>query len=257
MRRTAALMLGLVMIFLGIPCAAESGFYCEYTPKTENSTVFYIDVYTTVEISAAVMELSFDRSMVEYREASAVEKSSAVRAASENGVVKLALADSGARKGKLCRVAFKALQAGACVFRLHISQASDGEPRSIGGFSDSSIEVKLGKDDVVEDSAVKTSAKASSVSGKHTSGSRSSLREASERDEPADATAGGWIDLRKSDSLKFLLIGAGIVILIAALVITGIILGKKSAAKPQNTEADAMTDDRLTENGTDTEDHTE
>ena len=162
MKRIVALIIVFVMMFIGISCFAESGFYCEYSPKTEKSTVFYIDIYSTVDVSAAVMELSFDEGFAEYRDTSAAAETSTVRSAYRNGLVRVALADSGTIKGKLCRVAFKALQAGTCTFSLHISQASDGEPKLLSGFSDSSIEVKLGKDDIVAESAEKASSKTSS-----------------------------------------------------------------------------------------------
>ena len=68
MKRIAALTIILLLIFFGIPCAADSGFYCEYSPKTEKSSVFFIDIYSTVDTSAAVMELGFDESFAEFRE---------------------------------------------------------------------------------------------------------------------------------------------------------------------------------------------
>ena len=232
-------MIVLLMLFIGIPCSAESGFYCEYVPKSENSTVFYIDVYSTVDVSAAVIELSFDESFVEYRETSAAQKSTTVRSEKENGLVKIALADSGAIKGKLCRVAFKAIQAGTCTFGLHINQAVDGDPKMLGGFSDSSIEVKLGKDDVVSSSASKASSKgssnASSKADKNGSSSRSYLKNGSDSDEYIDPETGEVIDLRKNHALKYILIGAGIVILIAGLVFTGIMIGRKTAKESKGT----------------------
>lgn len=240
MKRTAVGMIVLLMLFIGIPCSAESGFYCEYVPKSENSTVFYIDVYSTVDVSAAVMELNFDESFVEYREVSAAQKSSTVRSAKENGLVKIALADSGAIKGKLCRVAFKAIQAGACTFGLHITQAADGEPKLLGGFPDSSIEVKLGKDDVVSGSASKASSKASSngssKADKNGSSSRSYLKNGSDPDEYIDPVTGEVIDLRKNHAVKYILIGAGIVVLIVALVFAGIIIGRKTADTKKEVE---------------------
>lgn len=228
LKRAAAWMIVLLMVFIGIPCSAESGFYCEYVPKSENSTVFYIDVYSTVGVSAAVMELDFDESFTEYREVSAAQKSSTVRSAKENSSVKIAVADSGTVKGKLCRVAFKAIQAGTCTFSLHITQAADGEPKMLSGFSDSSIEVKLGKDDVVSGSASKTSSKASSnVSSK-------ADKNGSDSDEYIDPETGEVIDLRKNHALKYILLGAGIVILIAALVFAGIMIGRKTADKSKD-----------------------
>lgn len=231
MKRIVALMIVFVMMFIGIPCSAESGFYCEYLPKTEKSAVFYIDIYSTVDVSAAVMELSFDEGFVEYRNTSAAAETSTVRSAYRNGLVRLALADSGTIKGKLCRVAFKALKAGTCTFNLHISQASDGEPKLLSGFSDSSIEVKLGKDDIVEGSAEKASSKTSSKADKSGSSSKSYLKEGSDQDVYVDPVTGEIIDLRKNHSVRYILIGAGFVILIAALIFAGIMIGRKTANK--------------------------
>ena len=108
MKRITAWMIVLLTVFIGIPCSAASGFYCEYTPKSEKSTVFYIDLYSSDEVSAAVMELSFDESFVEYREVSAVEKTSTVRSACDNGNVRIAFADSDAVNGRLDTANIKA-----------------------------------------------------------------------------------------------------------------------------------------------------
>lgn len=258
LKRAAAWMIVLLMVFIGIPCSAESGFYCEYVPKSENSTVFYIDVYSTVDVSAAVMELNFDESFVEYREVTAAQESSTVRSAKENGLVKIALADSGAVKSKLCRVAFKAIQAGTCTFNLHITQAADGELKMLGEFSDSSIEVKLGKDDVVSSSASKASSKASSngssKADKNGSSSRSYLKNGLDSDEYIDPETGEVIDLRKNHALKYILIGAGIVILIAALVFAGIMIGRKIADKPKDAASGEPLNQESSEENKPTED---
>lgn len=228
MKRTAAWLIVLLIVITAIPSAvAAEGFYCEYVPKSENSSLFYIDIYSSDEISAAVMELRFDGGFAEYREVSAIEKTSAVRAVCENGCVKIAFADSGAVKGKLCRVTFKALQAGTCPFTLHIAQAADAEPKLLGGFPDATLEAKIGKDAT----AVSASSKSSKSSK---AGSLSSIKEASEADEYDDSViSGGIVDLRKSHALNYILIGAGIVALIALLVLIGVILGRKTMQKPK------------------------
>ena len=247
LKRIAALTIILLLIFFGIPCAADSGFYCEYSPKTEKSNVFYIDIYSTVDTSAAVMELGFDESFAEFREVSAAEKSTSVRSAKENGAVKIALADSGAIKGKLCRVAFKALQAGTCTFDLHISQAADSEPKLIGAFPDSSIEVKLGKDDIAAGSASTASSKTSSKNDKNGSSSKSYLNEASESDVYVDPATGEVIDLRKNHAVKYILIGAGIVVLFAALIYAGVLIGRKTAGKKKKAVSEEPNESEVAE----------
>ena len=253
MKRIAALTIILLLIFFGIPCAADSGFYCEYSPKTEKSTVFYIDVYSTVEVSAAVMEMNFDESFAEFREVSAVEKPTSVRSAKENGAVKIALADSGAIKGKLCRVAFKALQAGTCTFDLHISQAADSEPKLMGAISDSSIEVKLGKDDIVAEASSKASSVASSKPDKNGSSSRSYLKEGSESDVYVDPVTGEVIDLRKNHAVKYILIGAGIVVLFAALIYAGVLIGRKTAEKKKKSVSEEPNESEVVEEPSESE----
>ena len=257
LKRIVTLTIILLLVFTGIPCAADSGFYCEYSPKTEKSTVFYIDVYSTVEVSAAVMEMNFDESFAEFREVSAVEKSTSVRSAKENGAVKIALADSGAIKGKLCRVAFKALQAGTCTFDLHISQAADSEPKLIGALSDSSIEVKLGKDDIVAESSSKassvTSSKGSSKSDKNGSSSKSYIKEASDPDVYIDPVTGEVIDLRKNHAVKYILIGAGIVVLFAALIYAGVLIGRKTAEKKKKSVSEEPNESEVAEEPSESE----
>ena len=253
LKRIVTLTIILLLVFTGIPCAADSGFYCEYSPKTEKSTVFYIDVYSTVEVSAAVMEMNFDESFAEFREVSAVEKSTSVRSAKENGAVKIALADSGAIKGKLCRVAFKALQAGTCTFDLHISQAADSEPKLIGALSDSSIEVKLGKDDIVAEASSKASSVASSKPDKNGSSSRSYLKEGSESDVYVDPATSEVIDLRKNHAVKYILIGAGIVVLFAALIYAGVLIGQKTDEKKKKSVAEEPNESEVAEEPSESE----
>ena len=242
LKRIVALTIILWLAFIGIPCAADSGFYCEYSPKAEKSTVFYIDVYSTVEISATVMELRFDESFAEFREVNSSEKSTSVRSVKESGAVRIALADSGAIKGKLCRVAFKALQTGICTFDLHISQAADSEPKLMGAISDSSIEVKLGKDDIIAESSSKASSMDSSKSDKNSASSKSYLKEASDSEVYVDPVTGAVVDLRKNHAVKYILIGAGIVVLFAALIYAGVLIGRKTAGKKKKAEAEGASE---------------
>ena len=245
MKRIVAVLTVLLLLFAGIRCSASSGFYCEYTPKSERSSLFYIDIFSSDDISAAVMELNFDDSIAEFREASAAENSSSVRSLCEGGCVKIALADSGVISGKLCRVAFKALQTGTVTFTLHISQAADAVPQLLSGFADYSLEVKLGKDDVNSSSSASSKA-ASSAKSNASSRSSKSGRSDDDRidDEDEPRGFGGIIDVHQHHAIKYMLLGAGILILIAALVFTGVILGRKSVAKkkadqsPEETEND-------------------
>lgn len=232
MKRITACLIVLLMVFVGVPCSAAGGFYCEYTPKSEKSTVFYIDLCSSDEVSAAIMELRFDEKYAEYREASAVEKTSTVRAACDNACVRIAFADSAAVKGKLCRVAFKALQAGACTFTLHISQAADSAPNLMTDLPDSSIEVKLGKDDVATSASSKSTKTASNSSGKSNISSRSTISGVSDDDAgSSDIPVGGVYDLRKLQKWPYIAVGVLSTLLVVGLVLLGIMLGRRSMAK--------------------------
>ena len=239
MKRITACLIVLLMLFVGIPCSAAGGFYCEYTPKSEKSTVFYIDLCSSDEVSAAIMELRFDEKIAEYREASAVEKASTVRAACDNACVRIAFADSGSVKGKLCRVAFKALQAGKCSFTLHISQAADSAPNLMTDFHDSSIEVKLGKDDVVASASAKSAKTSSKSSGKSNTSSRSTISGVLDDEEGnADMPIGGVYDLRKLQVWPYIVVGVLSTLLVVGLVFLGVMLGRRKSAKksPDNNE---------------------
>ncbi|MBQ6336637.1 MAG: hypothetical protein IJI50_05330 [Ruminococcus sp.] len=232
MKRIAAWMIVLLMLFVGIPCSAAGGFYCEYTPKSEKSTVFYIDLCSSEEVSAAILELRFDEKLAEYREASAVEKTSTVRAACDNACVRIAFADSGSVKGKLCRVAFKALQAGTCTFTLHISQAADSAPNLMTDLPDSSIEVKLGKDDVVTSASSKSAKTSSKSSGKSNTSSRSTISGVSDDDAGnSNVPIGGVYDLRKLQVWPYIVVGVLSTLLILGLVLLGVMLGRRKSAK--------------------------
>ncbi|MBQ3265291.1 MAG: hypothetical protein IJH07_05885 [Ruminococcus sp.] len=235
--RIIACLAAIFLLLAGFPCAASDGFYCTYTPKTENSSVFYIDVYSSAQVSAAVLELYFDDSFAEYRETSAVVSTSVVRDTCENGCVKLAFADSGVVTGQLFRAAFKALQAGTVTFTLRVTQAADAQPMLLSGFADYSLEVKLGKNDVISGSSAKVSSKvstASSKSEKSASGSRSYLREVSGSDEEGSPIEGGVIDVRRNYAWTYVLIGIGAVLLVAALIFAGVLIGRKNTGKDIN-----------------------
>ena len=256
MKRLTAWLTVMLLLFAGLHCSAAGGFTCEYSPKSEKGSLFFIDISSSVEVSAAVMELRFDDSIAEYREVSAVEKSSTVRAARSDGCVKIALADSGAVKDKICRVGFKAVRKGSCTFALHISQATDAEPKLISGLSDYSLDVDFGEEDIAS-SSVSSKATSSRVDR---SSSRSSIKVGADNSDDIDGNDdesshnGGVFDLRQNHALKYILIGAGIVILIAALVFAGVLWGRKTANKPKESASGESIDQVNHHEGSLTED---
>ena len=133
-------------------CAADCSI--EYTPRSERSAVFYIDVYSAREVTAAVFELRFADDMVGYYSVVADDSAATVRDHSEKGKVAFAFASEKPVSGKLCRVSFKALKEGSTDFTLHMAQAADADKKLLSDWSDHSLTVKLGKDDVEAAAAV-------------------------------------------------------------------------------------------------------
>ena len=199
--------------------AAEKELYSTYTPKSERSSFFYIDVFCETELTAAVFEVQFDDSMVSYDSAAAVNTGVTLRDNLQSGKVMVAFAASKPVAGQLCRLSFKALQAGEVSFVLHMEQAAGADKTKLPQMEDDTLLVKLGKDDVTADSkSSKSGSSASSNAGK-----KSTLEEGDSSGQR------GIFDLRvdKDDSLKWLFIGAGIVLLVGLLILVGIVLGRR------------------------------
>ena len=107
-------------------------------------------------------------------------------------------------------------------------------------FNDSTLTVKLGKDDIVTDNSKHKTASGSSSqssgSSSKSSQSATSGRGGGDDDEEDDgdsengaASPYDVVDLRKGDSpLKWVLIGAGIPLLCGALILLGILIGKRT-----------------------------
>ena len=230
--------LALLLVWLLPFCVCNAAEDCaiEYTPRSANSAVFYIDVYSRREVTAAVFELSFADDMVGYYSVVA-EDAATVRDHPQKGKVTFAFACESAVSGKLCRVSFKALKEGSVDFTLHMTQAADADRKLLTGWSDHSLTVKLGKDDVKAAANVSRTDKSSSgtaASASKRGGGKSDLNIGEDGEEE---TPPGIFDLRKGDSvLKWILIGAGIPLLIGGLVWLGILIGRKSKDKAKQDE---------------------
>lgn len=226
----------LLLIWLLPFCICHAAQDCsiEYTPRSERSAVFYIDVYSAREVTAAVFELRFADDMVGYYSVVADDSAATVRDHSEKGKVTFAYASEKPVSGKLCRVSFKALKEGSTDFTLHMSQAADADKKLLSDWSDHSLTVKLGKDDVEAAAAV---SRTDGIS----SGTAAAKRGAGGSDlsigEDEEETPPGIFDLRQSDNvLKWILIGAGIPLLIGGLVWLGILIGRRSKDKAKQDE---------------------
>lgn len=226
---TTLLMLWMLPICI---CSAAEDCSIEYIPRSEKSAVFYIDVFSSREVTAAVFELTFADDMTGYYSVTA-DDSVTVRDHSQKGKVSFAFASDKAVSGKLCRVSFKALKEGSVDFTLHMAQAADAEKKLLSDWSDHSLTVKLGKDDV--EAAAKVSRTDKGASGTAASASkRGTGKSELSTGEDEDDSPFGFFDLRRGDSIfKWILIGAGIPILIGGLVWLGILIGRRSKDKAE------------------------
>lgn len=269
----------ILVILLSIPfsvlCvnAAECDFYCTYTPKTEKSSVFFIDVFCDRGASAALIELGYDREMAEYRSVEAASSDAEVSCNPKDDRLLIACAGRASDDGRLCRVTFVALDTGDCVFELHMKQAVDENLDYINSLADHRLKVTFGEDDIVETAAV--SAPSSSVSSIGSTGGASSSKtasktstssksekssaekvEASEKSgestaRDADMTADAVKDsellynVSDTDPTRYIMLGAGAVALAVAVAAVGYMLGKKTLIKKKTDKAveEALPDD--------------
>jgi hypothetical protein len=237
MKMLSAISILICLAFFTFGCfAAEADFYCAYVAKTENGTLFYIDVFCNNKVAAAVFELGFDSGLAEYREISSTDSDGHVSVNLKEDKVIIAFASSSAKNGKLCRVTFNGKGSGDCLFSLHMNQACDGDYNYINGLADQSLSVRLGKDGRVSGSSSSSASSGSELSDRSgSSGSKSTKGKKSEisSDDNADdsKSKGGLYDMRKNDPLKYVLLGAGGVVFVGALVFSGYYLGRKKRLK--------------------------
>ena len=234
MRRIAAAVLLLILLpFCVIDTAAAGDISMEYTPKSERSSLFYIDVFCKREVTAAVFDLQFDDSMVSYHSVSSDDAAVSVRDNLQDGKVSVN-GEVETRRGR------KLLKVGSVNFVLHFSQAADANKTLVTQFSDSTLTVKLGKDDIVTASEEKSKTASGSSSKSNASGSSSKSSQSvksgrgggdddEDIEEDDDFSPSDVVDLRHGESpLKWVLIGAGIPLLFGALIWLGILIGKRS-----------------------------
>jgi len=161
MRRIIALTALLLCVFCTVCSAQEAGFSCEYTPKSERSSTFYIDILCEREVSAAVFSLDYDGGFVSFRSAQAAESSTTLRSTDTGGRVNVALADSAAVSGRLCRLYFTASAEGTTSFVLRVSQTADASMKKSDTSEEYTLSVTFDKDDVVKSDASSKSSKTS------------------------------------------------------------------------------------------------
>ena len=179
MKRFLSILIPVVLMLTAfcLPAGAkDQQLSMKYVPRTERGTLFYVDVYSGSSVSAATFELRYDPSIAEYREVSCDSDSAAVIGEADNGTVKIAYSHHSFAEGKLFCAAFKAVGTGEIRFELHMTQAVDEKLNYMKELSSCTLDVRLGKDDVVESSSSHSSKSGSSASDKSEGSSKNTLR---------------------------------------------------------------------------------
>lgn len=249
-RLLSALLMTAFLVTLCVTASAEgSELSMKYIPRTERGTLFYLDIYSDPAVSAAVFELRFDPSAVEYRDTDCDDESGRAMGNSDGDVVKIAYSHHSSKSGKLCRLSFKALKIGTVRFTLHMTQAVDADLAYLTNLSDFSLEVKLGKDDVVlsdssaqNDSSDKASAQSKKSSEKSQKksygGEKSEIAEVSADDAGStEATEGAPLDFTGGNNKLWFLLGGAVALSAVLLVGAGYFIGKKRMGRPAKKDA--------------------
>lgn len=227
----SAITLLFALTALCIPAAAEEPISAIYVPRTQRGTLFYLDIAGGTDIAAAVCELRYDPAIAEYRSVYCDDDNASAMGNAENGVVKIAYSNKSSAKGKLFRVAFKALKAGSLKFVLSVTQAVDGDLKYITDIPSYTLDVTLGSSDV-------------SSSGSESSKSNSSKK--TYKGEKSDVSASGGEDAEDapqeredgrisrdysgSDNAVWFWLGGAVALLICLLVIGCFLLIKRIKA---------------------------
>lgn len=231
MKRILAAAAALIMILMlsCVPAYAEAGrLSLAYVPPTERGTLFYLDISYDGAVSAALLELSFDSSLAEFREVKAVADTTRVKAQSDGGTVKIVLGDTDRVSGKLCRLGFKTIGSGSINFILRMTEGVDGDLHYIDSPPECSLKVSLS----LGSSAVSGNSSGKSYRGSESnkSGSKTADPDSATDDEEARARVR---DLRSPDRNNTTPIILGVAAGTAAflLVIFGFIIGRRSHKK--------------------------
>ena len=244
MRRLIAALTAIVTVIM-LSCtaahAASDKLSIDYVPRTPSGTIFYLDISYDGSLSAAMLELSYDSSLVEYRSIEAIAMTSTVKAKSDGGKVTIVFGDSASVSGRLCRLTFKALGSGDAAFTLRMTEGVDGELRQIAPPTDAELTVSFASASFGESSGGRSG---SSYRGTKSGKSASASDDAATYDETIM-----WVrDLSPNNIPRYVAIGAGIGAVMVLLVVLGVLIGRRMGKKKQASSADD------TENASDDQD---
>lgn len=236
MKRLSAAIAALLLMWAaccGSAAAASQRLSLEYVQRSEHGAIFYLDIAYDGSLSAATLLLSYNPSLVEYREISAVSDAAAVKAEADGGKLTIVIGSSSTLSGGLARVTFKSLGDGTVTFSLRMTEGVDGDlrrvelpavcERSYSFFGISS-----------SDGSHSSSGSSRSASDGHASyagaGSSKSIAAAPDSATGDESPAGSALDLRsdKPDNKTLIILGVAAGTCAALLVAFGFLIGRKT-----------------------------
>lgn len=256
-RLLSVLFVTTLLITLCVTASAESAkLSLNYVPRSQRGSLFYLDVYCSDPVSAAVFELSYDPTIAEFRDAYCDDDNADAMGNAVGNTVKIAYSHRAGVSGKLYRLSFKALHTGSTRFTLHITQAVDGDLNDMTNIGGCTAEVKFGKDDVVSSDTIKQkssekasgkaskSSEKSSKSTKSYSGSESDLTEDDEGDTAIEPAEENKVDFSGENNKLWFVLGCATALFVVLAAGGGFILGKKLQKKPRPAADDPESADK-------------
>ena len=245
---TAAVLLIFLTIF-PTASAARSWLYAEIDPPSDLGSIFYVDLFSDTQLSAAMLELGFDSSLAEYRSADAERDTSDIDSKADGDLVKIVFCDSGAASGKLCRLTFKALGEGTFSATLRMTDGVDGDLKRISPPGYFKVEIELKGSSGGSSRTGSGSSGRGSSSGDSYGGSKSSKTgTADDPESTADEDSKNRIDFSSSGGMDHFLLGAGAALLAVLLVVLGVVIGRKLGQKKKPSDQSPTPDEDKEDN---------
>ena len=249
-RLSAAVFAALLLIYLMIcpsASAARAWLYAEFDPPSDRGSIFYIDVFSDTQLSAAMLELDFDSSIAEFRSADAANDTSDIDHKADGDRVTIVFCDSGAVSGRLCRLTFKALGEGAFSATLRMTDGVGGDLNRVSPPDPFMIEAEI-----TGSSGGSSRSGSGSSSGSSYGGSKSS-KTGTSGDSGSTPGEGSKtrLDFSISRGMDHFLLGAGAALLAVLLVVMGIVIGRKLAQKKKPSDQSPTPVEDVSEEGSD------
>ncbi|MBQ0097602.1 MAG: hypothetical protein KBS62_01530 [Oscillospiraceae bacterium] len=235
MRKVFSLLFALLFvlsftIYAGAESSASFGLSCD--TNIDNNRLFYMDVVAQNDVSlcSAEFTVSYDKNCFEYRKVTCADNNAFVKATEENGEVKIIFASSDAvnfkSKDAVCSLQFKSQKEGSSYMDIFCVEAvSEGLDylNTEDGFQ-SEIDVN-GKNVKVTKTQKKSKTSKAAEKSK-----------ISTIDETQVERTENFFENKSSNKINMILAFIALALLVCVLVFIGIVIGRKTLNKKENTD---------------------